>query len=131
MTRTYSRSEWQAADAAWLTFTGSVWMQVRRACSRWTLYPPSSQGGEYRDEPQPSQRTIVWAALDARPQETLQLIWAGPSWRAVVGWILETEDNLMADALEREREAERYKPGREKQAQEFMAELHRRFGGAA
>lgn len=98
MTRTYSREDWFRAKNAWTTFTGPRWEQARQAAKEWTIFPPSSEGQDWRDAPHPSQRVIVWFALENRPAETLELIRRARSWSGVIDRIIAAEARIRKDA---------------------------------
>lgn len=126
--RTYAADHFNRAMAMWATY-GPEWDEVRRASSLWTVYPPSSEGSEYRDDPHPSQRAIVWSALRDRPAETLEVIRISKSWRDVVGWILEAEEQLDQEASRREREATQRKAFQRRADERAYEAIRARFGG--
>ena len=112
--KTYSRDTYLASKSAWNTYPGPVWDAVRRACAEWTLFPPSSEGQDWRDAPHPSQRVIVWFALEQRPRQTLDIIRRARSWSGVIDRIIAAEGVIRRD-IEWDEEA---------------AELERRFNRA-
>lgn len=95
--RTYSRDDWFRAKDAWTTFHGPLWDAARKAASSWTIWPPSEQGQDWRDAPHPSQRIIVWFALESRPGQTLDLIRRSSSWSGVVDRIIAAEHSIRRD----------------------------------
>lgn len=103
--RTYSRADLEASRAAWADF-GDEWREARRiAAGAGMLYPPSGTRWDDRDDAQPSQRAIVWAALDDRPRSTLATIARSRSWSAVVRAVMAEEGRLREDADLAERDA--------------------------
>lgn len=104
--RTYSREDWFRAKGAWTSFTGPLWERARQACSTWTIWPPSEQGQDWRDAPHPSQRVIVWFALENRPAETLNIIRRSSSWSGVIDRIISAEGRIRTDVQWAEEDAE-------------------------
>lgn len=94
MTRTYSRDDWYRAKDAWTTFPGPRWAQARQAASSWTIFPPSEEGQDWRDAPHPSQRVIVWFALENRTGETIAMIQRSSSWSGVIDRIFASEGRI-------------------------------------
>ena len=103
--RTYSRDDWFRAKAAWDSF-GPRWAEARRASQGWTIWPPSEQGQDWRDAPHPSQRVIVWFALENRPAETLDIIRRASSWSGVIDRIIAGEARIRSDVKWAEEDAE-------------------------
>lgn len=103
--RTYSRADLDASRRAWSDF-GDGWREARRvAAVAGMLYPPAGTRFDDRDDAQPSQRAIVWAALDDRPSSTLAIIGRSRSWSAVVRAVMAEEGSLREDADLAERDA--------------------------
>lgn len=94
MTRTYSRDDWFRAKQAWTTFAHPLWTEARRAAQAWTIFPPSEEGQDWRDAPHPSQRVIVWFALESRPAQTLDFIRRSSSWSGVIDRIIASEHEI-------------------------------------
>jgi hypothetical protein len=85
--RTFSREDWDAASAAWHEgeFDERTWSEVRRAAAkRGMLYPPTGTRHDDIDAPHPSQRAIVYRALDGTPSQLLAVIARSSSWSQVV-----------------------------------------------
>lgn len=106
MTRTYSRDDFLRAKGAWTAFSGPRWAQVRQAASSWTIFPPSETGQDWRDAPHPSQRVIVWFAVENRPGETLEMIRRSSSWSGVIDRIFAAESRIRTDITWDEESAE-------------------------
>ncbi|HTE85012.1 MAG TPA: hypothetical protein VK821_09775 [Dehalococcoidia bacterium] len=104
--RTYTRADLDAARTAWDDgHYGSEWAEVRRIMAAGgTIYPPSGDRYDERDDPEPSQRVIVWRALDYRLASTLDLARHSRSWPELVGRILLDENRLREDATLRSRD---------------------------
>jgi len=110
--RTYDRETYQRMREAWADF-GVEWTAARQACANAGYpFPPSGSRWDDRDDPEPSQRAIVYRALEYRPLHTLDTIRTSRSWSGVVKKILAEEDRLRDDATYRERDAEWDKDGR-------------------
>lgn len=97
MTRTYSRDDWFRAKDAWTAYPGPLWAKARQAASSWSIFPPSEDGQDWRDAPHPSQRVIVWFALENRPTETLDFIRRASSWSGVIDRIFAAESRIRTD----------------------------------
>lgn len=107
--RTMDASSYRRLTEAWSTF-GPRWAEIRRVVASWpSPFPPSGESTDDRDDPEPSQRAIVWRALDWRPAETLAIIRRCRSWSQVIAAIIASEDRLREDAGLAEREAAWYR----------------------
>lgn len=108
--RAYRREDLEAAEAAWSDFTDPIWRHVRAiAARRGMLYPPAGTAWDQRDDPKPSQRAIVYAALVDLPRRTARIVEQSRSWREVVERILRAEAAL--DRLAAAAEARGEPPG--------------------
>ncbi len=104
--RTFDRATFQAAQKSWAGF-GWQWQEVRRiAASRGFLYAPNGSPDDDRDADQPSQRSIVWRALQDNPKATAAIVSRSSSWSQVVDRIIGLEERLRADADETQRDDE-------------------------
>ena len=74
--RTFARSDWLAANAAWDDGDfGYRWQGIRRlAAERGFIYPPSGSVHDDREAQSPSQRAIVWRALEDNPRELGRIV---------------------------------------------------------
>lgn len=96
--RTYSRDDWFRAKAEWQSY-GPRWAVIRReAAERGMIFPPSGTAHDDRNAAEPSQRSIVWRALEEQPTELLRIIRRSRSWSQVVDAIFGLEDRLREDA---------------------------------
>lgn len=90
--RAYRREDLEAAADAWADFTDPVWRHVRQlAADRGMLYPPAGTRWDEREDPKPSQRAIVYAALEDRPRATARIVARSRTWAEVVRRILADE----------------------------------------
>lgn len=103
--RTFSRSDWLAAQAAWDEGDfGYRWQALRRiAAERGYIYPPSGAVDDDREVESPSQRAIVWRALEDNPSRLEAIVRRSRSWSQVVDGIIGLEERLRQDADEDER----------------------------
>ena len=103
--RTYDRDTWHRANATWTDF-GPEWAEVRQiAASRGMLYAPSGSPDDDRDSDEPSQRAIIWRALEDNPGELRAILRTSSSWSQVVDRIFGLETRLRLTAGEDERDA--------------------------
>lgn len=104
--RTYSRETFLAAKAAWEDGDfGWQWQAIRRiAAERGFLYPPSGSKHDDREVESPSQRAIVWRALEDNPTSLAKIVGRSRSWGEVVDQVIGLEATLRIDLDERDRE---------------------------
>jgi hypothetical protein len=104
--RTFSRQDWQDAEQAWSDGGfGWRWGKIRRlARESGMLYPPSGTAHDDRDSPEPTQRAIVWRALEDNPAELERIVRTSRSWSGVVDRIIGMDARLRADADYNERD---------------------------
>jgi hypothetical protein len=107
--RTYDRDTFLGAREAWADF-GPEWAEVRRlSWDRGYPYPPAGTKHDDRDDENPSQRAIVYRALEDNPTELRRIVGRCRSWSAVVDQVIGLESRLREDAdyADRESDAER------------------------
>ena len=92
--RTYSRHDWALAQERWDDGGFSErWERVRRlAAQRGFIYPPQGTAFDQRDAETPSQRAIIWQALQDTPVFLEITINGSSSWSEVVAKVLAFED---------------------------------------
>jgi hypothetical protein len=100
--RTYRREDWLASQRAWDDGEfGYRWQAIRRiAADRGFIYPPSGTIHDDREVEFPSQRAIVWRALEDNPREVERIVRRAWSWFDVVDNIIGLEARLRVDADE-------------------------------
>lgn len=105
--RTFSRDDWHAAEQAWSEGEfGWQWGRISRiAREAGFIYPPTGTRHDDRDAEQPSQRAIVWRALEDNPKELEAIVRRSHSWSGVVDRIIGMESRLRTDADYTERDA--------------------------
>ncbi len=103
--RTYSRSDFEAARAAWSDFDGTWEFHRRLAADRGMLYPPSGTRWDDIDDPKPSQRAIVYRAMTDTPLALTEAIRASSSWSQVIHRLLLDIEHRREDASLAEKDA--------------------------
>lgn len=102
--RTFSREDVQAANAAWVEGGFDPrWQAFRELASgRGILYPPSGTKWDRWEDDAPSQRAILWRAIDETPELLRRCILRSRSWQEVVAHLTGERDawrrRLDADA---------------------------------
>jgi hypothetical protein len=103
--RTYSRQAFEEARELWKDY-GWQWNRVRElAASRGFIYPPSGSRHDDRDAAEPSQRAIIWRALEEQPTELYAIVGRSSSWFDVTDRIIGLEARLREDANYSEKDA--------------------------
>lgn len=104
--RTFSRDTFLEAKAAWDGGSfGWQWKRIRAlAAERGFLYPPSGTVHDDRESGAPSQRAIVWRALQDNPTELERIVRRSRSWSEVVDGIIGMEARLWVDVAISERD---------------------------
>lgn len=131
--RTFSREDWNAASAAWHEgeFDADTWATVRRAAAdRGMLYPPAGTRHDDIDAPHPSQRAIVYRAIDSTPELLLEVIARSSTWSQVVDALMlsvnAARDEVDAAELDSARRAEAARWADRRAAPELLGSiLHR------
>lgn len=104
--RTYSRQTWEESNRAWIEGEfGAAWDEIRRiAADRGMMFPPTGTKWDQTDDPQPSQRAIVWREWDDNPSVLRSILRSSSSWSEVVRKILVERNgrNEMAELAERD-----------------------------
>lgn len=100
--RTFDRDTYLRAQREWDEGRfGWRWAEVRRvAASRGYILPPRGTVHDDRDADPPSQRAIIFRALEENPTVTRNIIAKSSSWGEVVDRIIGLEKRLAEDADE-------------------------------
>lgn len=98
--RTFDRETFLAARQAWDEGEfGWQWRHFRElAAERGFIFPPAGTRHDDREGESPSQRAIVWAAIEENPTELERIIRRCWSWHQVVDQIIGMEARLAEDA---------------------------------
>ena len=130
---TFSRTTWHEADAAWRDGEfGSEWRRYRElAASRGFLYPPMGSRHDSWEDQEPSQRAIVYRAIEDTPKLLERCIGSSRSWSEVVERLIaavgEWRDEIARREAEDRRRREADDPTR-RQAAESLGDILRRVG---
>lgn len=86
MALTFGASTWRKAEAAWAEGEYSAaWAPFRAAArDRGFIFPPTGTKWDGWEDDGPSQRAIVWRAIDETPELLRRCIARSRSWAAVV-----------------------------------------------
>lgn len=126
--RTFSRDDWVAAKETWHGF-GPAWNGLRqRAALVGMIFAPSGTEYDDREAESPSQRAIVWRALNDNPAALYAIVGRSRSWSDVVDRIFGLEARLREDAGLSEKDAAFDKdrePGRHDGPSTFAALVER------
>lgn len=102
--RTYSREHFEEARRSWLGF-GWKWQHIRRiAAERGFIYAPAGDASDDRDVESPSQRAILWRALEDNPTELERIVRRSSSWSQVIDQVIGMEGRLREEFGETERD---------------------------
>lgn len=128
MTRTFSKTDWDAAQALWHDGEFSAeWKDFRhQAAMRGMIYPPEGTRWDSWEDEEPSQRAILIRAIRETPKLTAEAINHSQSWGSVIEYILRQRDAWRDDLNARERWVDPDKPT-ERQAMQSIAEIFQRI----
>jgi hypothetical protein len=128
MTRTYSRADWQRAEALWGDFSPE-WDEARRqAAERGILFPPSGTKWDSWEDDSPSQRAILIRAIRETPLMLRSCIRSSSSWYEVVQRLTEERDDLRVLSTRHVEQHERISPT---EAAESLGAILDRIAGRA
>jgi hypothetical protein len=107
--RSFSRSDWDASQAAWRDGEFSdEWKGVRhQAAMRGMIYPPEGTRWDSWDDDEPSQRAMLIRAIRETPQLLATAISRSHSWGQVIEYVIKRRDDIRAELDERERDKAR------------------------
>lgn len=97
--RTFDRATFVKAQALWREGEfGPRWDAIRAiAASRGFIFPPSGTVHDDREAESPSQRAIIYAALEENPRQLKAIVGKCGSWSEVVDRIFGMEARLAAE----------------------------------
>lgn len=105
--RTFSRDDWEAAQADWLDFSDE-WKGVRhQAAMRGILYPPSGSRFDSWEDDSPSQRAILIRAIRETPKMLAECVARSRSWSEVIDKLIGRRDDWREEMARKEAEAAR------------------------
>ncbi len=101
--RTFSRSDWETAQEAWLDFSGE-WREVRhQAAMRGMLYPPDGTRFDSWEDDSPSQRAMLIRAIRETPKLLAVAVSRSRTWGEVIKRLIGARDDWRAEMAEAER----------------------------
>lgn len=124
---TFSREAWQEAEQAWTDGEfGDAWEAFRiEARTRGFIYPPTGTKWDSWEDDDPSQRAVLWRAIEETPRLLLTCIRRSRSWHDVVRLLTAARDELRA----RRPEPEVHEGQSRAEAIESLGEIMRRTTG--
>lgn len=103
--RTYSRSDWEAAQASWSRFSPE-WRELRHVMAmQGAIFAPSGTEWDGWEDDSPSQRAILIRAIREQPTLLMRCARGARSWQQLIERLLAERDDWRAEAAEREAEA--------------------------
>ncbi len=102
--KTYSRTTFDQAKASWEGFDWH-WQGIRRlAAERGFAFAPTGTAQDDPEAESPSQRSILWQALDQNPGALVAVIGRSRSWSQVIAGITAHRAGLRVSADELDRD---------------------------
>lgn len=101
MTRTYDRETFAKARKAWAEgdFRDARWHAIYRLCAeRGYIFPPTGTVHDDREDENPSQRAIIYAAMVDQPTELERIMRRSSSWSQVITQLISHVERLREDA---------------------------------
>jgi hypothetical protein len=124
MTRTYSRADWDRAEALWGDFSPE-WDTVRKvARQHGILFPPSGTKWDSWEDDSPSQRAILIRAIRETPAALGIAIASSSTWTEVIERLIGQRDQMRAATRQAEQD-EPPRPGRAALPETFRDVLRR------
>jgi hypothetical protein len=104
--RTYSRDDFLAAREEWKDFDRE-WEPYRKLAAEYgMLYPPAGTKWDSWEDEEPSQRAIIYRAIEDTPDALTEAIRQSHSWFEVVRKLMADIDRRREDATYAEKDAE-------------------------
>lgn len=112
MTRTFSKADWDAAQAQWRSGDFSdEWRNFRhQAAMRGLIYPPEGSKWDSWEDDEPSQRALLIRAIRETPSLLSEAIGRSKSWGEVINYVLRRRDLWRDELDEKERRARLNRP---------------------
>jgi len=133
--RTFSGETYRESQAAWKAGEFSKeWQPYRNlAASRGFIYPPEGSKWDSWEDEEPSQRAIVYRAMQDTPEALAKIIGQSRSWFEVVRKLMADLDRRREDAdfAERQIEWDRQDEPAPREATQTVADILRRIGESA
>lgn len=107
MTRTFSRDDWNAAQASWSGFSDE-WRDLRhRMAMQGCIFAPSGTEFDSWEDDSPSQRAMLIRAIREQPTLLGRCVPGAKSWQQLLERLLALRDDWRDEIAEREAEAVR------------------------
>lgn len=133
--RTYTRADLERSRRLWAEGEfGSEWAPYRRlAAERGFIFPPDGTMHDSWEDDEPSQRAVLYQAIEDTPRLLADAIRRSRTWGQVVGPILRERARLREDAglAERDAEWERQQHPARREALLTAGEIYRRAAEAS
>lgn len=106
--RTFSRSDWNAAQEAWTEGGFSPeWRELRHVMAlNGAIFPPSGDAWDSWEDDSPSQRAILIRAIRETPELLGRLSKGARSWSALIDRLTRARDTWRAENAERDADEE-------------------------
>lgn len=100
--RTYSRSDWEAAQASWAGFSGE-WRELRHLMAmQGAIFAPSGTALDSWEDDSPSQRAVLIRAIREQPSLLMRCARGARSWQHLVDRLFSARDDWREEAALRE-----------------------------
>ncbi len=102
--RTYSRAEWEAAQASWGGFSPE-WREIRHAMAlNGCIFAPSGTELDSWEDDAPSQRAVLIRAIRETPALLGRCAAGATSWSQVIGRLMRERDGMREASREADAE---------------------------
>lgn len=127
MTRTFSKADWEAAQAQWRSGDFSPeWRNFRhQAAMRGMIYPPEGSKWDSWEDDEPSQRALLIRAVRDTPSLLSEAIGRSRTWGEVIAYVLRRRDMWREELDEKERRARLNRPVHREAMQSLASILQR------
>lgn len=103
--RTYSRADWEAAQASWSGFSPE-WRELRHLMAlNGAIYAPSGTAMDSWEDDSPSQRAVLIRAIREQPSLLMRCARGARSWQQLVDRLFSARDDWREEAALREADA--------------------------
>jgi hypothetical protein len=107
VTRTFSRSDWEAAQASWAGFSPE-WRDLRHAMAlQGCIFAPSGTEWDSWEDDSPSQRAMLIRAVREQPALLARCVPGARSWQQLLERLLARRDDWREELAAREADAAR------------------------
>lgn len=132
--RTFSRSDWEAAQASWEGFSPE-WRELRHLMAmQGVVFAPAGTEWDSWEDDSPSQRAMLIRAIREQPTLLMGCARGAKSWADLIGRLLDKRDDWREEVAEREAEAFRQRMAElpaSRTAPQSLASILRRVADSA